>query len=328
MTTGHRHDLPQARGDRLLTDGGLETTLIFHRGFELPEFAAFPLLDTHDGRAALVDYFRSYLDIAVAHGVGIVLETPTWRASADWGALIGYDAAALRQVNTAAVDLLRDLRSRYESDDTPVVISGCVGPRGDGYVAGEEMTPEEADSYHRTQVQTFADAGADLVTFVTATSSSEAIGFLRAAERAGIPAVVSFTVETDGRIPAGQPLAAAIEQVDADTGSFATCFGINCAHPDHFSAELTGATWEQRIGLLRANASRRSHEELDEADELDAGDAAELAQLYRRLRDVLPNLNVMGGCCGTDDSHIAAIAETCFGPPRPRNLARSTAESQ
>lgn len=328
MTTGHRHDLPQARGERLLTDGGLETTLIFHRGFELTEFAAFPLLDTQDGRAALVDYFCSYLDIAVAHGVGIVLETPTWRASTDWGVLVGYDGAALRRVNTAAVDLLRDLRARYESAETPVVISGCVGPRGDGYVAGEEMTPEEADSYHRTQVQTFADAGADLVTFVTATSSSEAVGFLRAAERAGVPAVVSFTVETDGRIPTGQPLGSAIEQVDAATGSFATCFGINCAHPDHFSAELTGATWEQRIGFLRANASRRSHDELDEADALDAGDPAELAQLYQRLRGVLPNLNVMGGCCGTDDSHIAAIAEAFFGPTGPRDLANLTRESR
>jgi homocysteine S-methyltransferase len=311
MTT-HRHDLPQANGETLLTDGGLETTLIFDEGIDLPEFASFPLLDDEAGRAALLDYYRRYADIAQGHEVGIVLETPTWRASADWGEVLGYDEAALARLNTAAVDLLQEVRDAYEPTTT-VVISGNVGPRGDGYDVGDRMSTGDAERFHTAQIAALAAAGVDLVTALTMTYVEEATGFARASEAVGVPAVVSFTVETDGSLPTGQPLGAAIGEVEAATGGSPLAYGINCAHPDHFADTLqvaaeAGEGWVNRLGLVRANASRMSHEQLDNAEELDAGDRVELGGQYADLRRLLPNLTVMGGCCGTDHGHIAEIA--------------------
>ncbi|MDX2378572.1 MAG: homocysteine S-methyltransferase family protein [Acidimicrobiia bacterium] len=312
--TIHRHDLPQANGQTLLTDGGLETTLIFDNGIDLPEFASFPLLDDEAGRAALLDYYRTYSDIARRHEVGIVLETPTWRASADWGDVLGYDESELARLNAAAVELLEEVRAAYEPTTT-VVISGNVGPRGDGYEVGERMSVEEAERFHTAQISALAGAGADLVTALTMTYVEEATGFAQAAAAVGLPAVVSFTVETDGSLPTGQPLGEAIGAVESATGGSPIAYGINCAHPDHFVDTLTAAAdagegWVDRIGLVRANASRMSHEELDNAEDLDVGDRAELGGLYADLKRLLPNLTVMGGCCGTDHGHIAEIANS------------------
>ncbi len=307
MTT-YRHSLPQSNGEILLTDGGLETTLIFEVGFDLPEFASFPLLESETGRTALLDYYRTYAGVAQDQQVSIVLDTPTWRASADWGNVLGYDTDRLHALNTESVELLRQIRDEYEPDGTKVVISGNIGPRGDGYDPGDQMTVDEAEAFHRGQIETFAAAGADQVTALTMTYVEEAIGVARAAAAAGMPAVISFTVETDGRLPTGQPLGDAIEQVDTATSRAPIAFGINCAHPDHFIETLTlGGDWVNRIGLVRANASRMSHEELDSAEELDAGDPVELGNLYADLRQLLPNLTVMGGCCGTDHGHVAQI---------------------
>ena len=315
--TIYRHDLPQAGGQTLLTDGGLETTLIFQHGFDLPEFASFPLVETAEGRSALLDYYGAYVDVARTLGMDVVLDTPTWRASSDWGAILGYDAEALRSVNTAAVQLLMQARAGWERDGTKVVISGNVGPRGDGYEPGDQMTADEAEAFHRPQIQSLADAGADVVTVLTMTYGNEAMGVARAAKAVGIPVVVSFTVETDGRLPTGQPLGEAIAAVDADTDGYPLSFGINCAHPDHFIPTLeAGGDWLGRIGLVRANASRMSHEELDNAEELDAGNPAELGCQYVDLRRLLPNLAVMGGCCGTDHGHIDAIGSSTLGHAR------------
>lgn len=293
-----------------LTDSGLETWLVFHRNTDLPDFAAFPLLNDPAGRELLAEYFRDHLRIAAAAGTGLVLETPTWRANADWGDRLGYNATALDRVNRDAVALVRDLAE--EHPEVAVVVSGNVGPRGDGYNPSELLTPEVAERYHRAQIESFAAAGADRVTMLTATHTEESIGFIRAAVAAGIPVVVAFTVETDGCLPSGQPLHEAIAEVDDATDGAALHFGVNCAHPDHF----TGALKEDqvaigRIELMRANASRASHAELDEAEELDDGDPIELASLYAGIVRSHPHLRVLGGCCGTDARHIEAIARAC-----------------
>ncbi|WP_428645328.1 homocysteine S-methyltransferase family protein [Roseibium sp.] len=305
--------LPHETDTIFLMDGGAETTLIFHEGIDLPYFAAFPLLDSEEGKAALARYFRSYLDIARQHGAGFVLETPTWRASTDWGALLGYDAEALDRINRKAVAFVRNLTADPAYAKVPVVLSGCVGPRGDGYVVGTEMTIEEATAYHAPQIRALAEAGVRLVTGLTMTYPEEAAGIALAARDAGIRAVLSFTVETDGRLPNGQSLAEAIRMVDSVTDRAPAYYMVNCAHPDHFDHVLeSDADWTARIHGLRANASRMSHAELDEAEELDAGDPAELGGQYADLRKVLPNLNVMGGCCGTDHRHVGQIAlHTC-----------------
>jgi S-methylmethionine-dependent homocysteine/selenocysteine methylase len=297
--------LPHLSGETFITDGGMETTLLYHHGMELPEFASFPLLESDEGRAALRAYFEPYLAIARERGVGILLDAPTWRANPDWGAKLGYSLEELEDANRRAVAFMDELR-----DQADVLVSGCVGPRGDGYVPGELMTAAEAEDYHGWQVGIFADTDVDLVSALTMNYVEEALGVAKAAANAALPCVVSFTVETDGRLPSGQPLPEAVEQVDEETSAAPAYFMINCAHPTHFAevVEEDGA-WKQRIRGLRANASKMSHAELDEAEELDAGDPAELAERHRALHPKLPNVNVVGGCCGTDHRHIAAIAD-------------------
>jgi homocysteine S-methyltransferase len=284
----------------------METTLIFHAGLELPDFASFALLDREDGVEALRDYYVPYIGIAREERVGILLDTPTWRANADWGARLGYSPEALADVNRRAVGLLEELRA-IAGEMPPIVISGCVGPRGDGYRADRLMSASEAERYHAAQIATFADTAADMVSALTLTYASEAVGIVRAAQSAAIPVAVSFTVETDGRLPSGQSLGEAIEEVDAETDGAPTYFMINCAHPTHFVGVLGEAGPWSRIRGVRANASGKSHAELDEAEELDAGDPIELAEHYRGLIRWLPNLTIVGGCCGTDHRHIAAI---------------------
>jgi S-methylmethionine-dependent homocysteine/selenocysteine methylase len=308
----YRHQLPQLTHAVFLTDGGIETTLIYDDGFDLPDFAAFPLLDEPAGHAALQRYFDAYLDIAARHGVGIVLETPTWRASPDWAARHGYSRQRLIEVNQAAVDLLVAARHRWERPERPVVISGCIGPRGDGYRPEELMTIEEARTYHALQARAFAEAEADLITAITMTHPAEAIGVALAARDVGMPVVISFTVETDGALPSGDALGSAIDGVDEATDGYPTYYMINCAHPTHFAATLDPDVKSTvRIGGIRSNASTMSHAELDVATELDGGDPADLAVQYRRLRDRHPHLRVLGGCCGTNHHHIDAIAGAC-----------------
>ena len=300
-----RERLPQLAGDVFITDGGMETTLIFENGLELPHFSSFVLLDDPEGLEALRNYYASYLTLAHEQGVGIILDTPTWRANPDWGNRLGYSAADLEDVNRRGVALLEELRPETD-EGPPLVISGCLGPRGDGYLVDAVMTPDEAERYHTPQIRTFAGTSADLVTALTLTYADEAIGVVRAARNAGIPAVISFTVETDGRLPDGQSLGGAIEAVDEATDESAAYFMLNCAHPTHFEGVLEGA-WIERLRGLRANASSKSHAELDEATELDSGDPPELAAQYAALRSRIPHLTVVGGCCGTDQRHIREI---------------------
>lgn len=304
--------LPQTLGDGLfVTDGGLETELVFHDGMDLPCFAAFPLLVSPDGRARLRRYYDGYLDIAREHGAGFVMETPTWRANPDWAEQIGFTPAQLDAANRAAVALAEEVRAAAKADGITAVVSGCVGPRGDGYDPGSAMTIEEAEQYHAVQVGTFADTSADQVTAITMTNAEEAIGIVKAAAAAGIPSAISFTVETDGRLPTGQPLHEAIEQVDAATDARAAYFMVNCAHPTHFASSLEqGGAWRRRLVGLRANSSMKSHAELDEATELDEGDPVELGAQHAALQDQLPEVRVLGGCCGTDARHVAAIVSS------------------
>jgi S-methylmethionine-dependent homocysteine/selenocysteine methylase len=307
----YRDQLPQLDGGFFMTDGGIETTLIFHDGFELPEFAAVDLLRSAEGTEALRRYYSRYARIAAELEIGFVLESPTWRASPGWAKRLGYSAADLDRLNRAAIALLEEIREIYEGPTYPFVVSGCIGPQGDGYVPGDLLSSDAAESYHRTQIATFAETSADLVTALTMTYAAEAVGIVRAATREGLPAVISFTVETDGRLPSGQPLDEAIEQVDDETQNAAAYFMVNCAHPTHFEHALEGdAPWLGRLRGVRANASTKSHAELDDAAVLDDGDPDDLARRHSGLRSQLPNLNVVGGCCGTDDRHVRAICRT------------------
>jgi homocysteine S-methyltransferase len=290
---------------RYVTDGGLETDLIFNHGVDLPDFAAFPLLDDASGRTLLTDYYDSYAAIAAKAGAALLLETPTWRASPDWGTRLGYDAAALDRVNRASVEQLRDVGSRWSGDLPAFVVSGQIGPRGDGYRPGAAIDPDEAADYHRPQLTSFQAAGADRATALTLTDPAEGAGIARAAAEVGLPVAISFTVETDGRLPGGTTLGEAIAAVDADTPP--AYFVINCAHPTHVARGVDDGDWRDRVHGLRVNASTMSHEELDESEELDAGDPTQLALDVQDLRRSLPALSIIGGCCGTDARHVAAM---------------------
>jgi S-methylmethionine-dependent homocysteine/selenocysteine methylase len=304
----YRDALPQLEGGLFLTDGGIETSLIFHQGLELPQFAAFVLLADETGSEALRRYYRPYLTLARERGAGFVLESPTWRASPRWAAELGYRDGELAALNRKAIALMAQLRDEA-AFDAPVVISGCIGPQDDGYSPAATLNAGEARDYHSAQIATFADTAADMVTAMTLTYADEAIGLARAASDAGLPCVISFTVETDGRLPSGQRLGDAVEAVDQATGGAPAYFMINCAHPTHFESVLdAGEPWTARVRALRANASSKSHAELDELDGLDPGDPVDLGARHGALRDKLPRVNVLGGCCGTDDRHVAEIS--------------------
>ena len=308
----YRQRLPQIEGGLFLTDGGLETTLIFHNGVELPHFAAFDLLRTVEGREMLRDYHRPYIETARASGYGFILDAPTWRASADWGGRLGYSAEALAAVNRDAISLMVELRNANETPGMPMVVSGTLGPRGDGYVPGELMTARQAQDYHAEQIAVFADTEADMLGAFTLTNVPEATGIARAAKEAGMPVAISFTLETDGKLPTGEALGDAIAAVDAASDAWAAYYMINCAHPTHFESTLAaGGKWLARLRGIRANASTRSHAELNEAPDLDAGDPAELGRQYGALVRRYPHITVVGGCCGTDDRHIACIGSAC-----------------
>ncbi len=312
MMAKYRNNLPQLSGDLFLTDGGIETTMIFLEELNLPEFAAFTLLNDPKGIEALKRYFHAHCKIACEYKVGFILEAVTWRASLDWAEKLGYSKFELDAFLHKAVNLLLPFREQYENENTKMVISGCIGPRGDGYVPGEQMSAKEAEHYHSLQIATMVDTQVDMVTALTFNYVEEAIGVVNAAKKYDMPIVLSFTVETDGSLPTGQSLKEAIEQVDSETDKAPVYYKINCAHPTHFDHVVSsGEPWLERVHSLRANASSCSHAELDEAEELDEGNPSELAEQYRLLREKMPNLNVLGGCCGTDSRHIEAICKAC-----------------
>jgi homocysteine S-methyltransferase len=309
----YRHNLPQTAGDTFITDGGLETTMVFHQGIDLPEFAAFVLLEDEAGRDRLRRYFTDYTAIAQRYGVGFIFDTPTWRANRDWGQKLGYSEAALADVNRRSVEFLLPIRDAIETGGTRGIINGVLGPQADGYVPGRIMSVEEAAAYHHTQIDTFAHTEADMVTVYTLNYIEEGVGVALAARACAMPVAISFTVETDGRLPTGDTLQQAIERVEEASDSYPAYYMINCAHPVHFGQSLNpDGRWLSRIHGIRANASHRSHAELNEATELDDGNPVELGIQYRDLRGQFGQLNVLGGCCGTDHRHVEEICRAAL----------------
>jgi homocysteine S-methyltransferase len=312
MTARYRHDLPQLASSRaFLTDGGMETDLIFHEGFDLPLFASFPLVDDARGREALRRYYRRFALVAKEAKAGFVLEAGTWRASREWATQLGYGTESLADANRRAVEMLTELREELGESEGPLVISSAIGPRGDAYRPDALMTPAESQEYHAEQIETLSNTDTDLVTALTITYAAEAVGIVRAARVVDLPAVISFTIETDGNLPDGSALADAILEVDEITDGGPAYYGVNCAHPTHVERALEArAKGIERIRMVRANASRLSHAELDEAPDLDEGDPEEFGAENVRLREHFPHINVLGGCCGTDVRHVQAIARS------------------
>ncbi len=304
----YRNALPQLDGGTFLADGGVETDLIFNQGLEIPHFAAHTLLADQESREILANYFRRYLQFARDHDAGYILDSQTWKAHTHWAEDLGVTESDLREINHGSIRFISGLRDEFPGS-SPIVLNAVIGPRGDAYAPEHDVAAHEAEDYHAMQIGWLAETEADMVTALTFTQSDEAIGVVRAASAAGLPVVVSFTTETDGRLPNGENLSDAIRAVDDATDSKASYFMVNCAHPDHFSHVLEDGDWSRRLRGLRCNASRRSHAELDESETLDDGNPDELAGQYRSMVSTLPWVNVFGGCCGTDYRHIARIAD-------------------
>ncbi len=303
-----RQGLPQLSGDLYLTDAGIETDLIFNHGIEIREFAAHTLLPDEAGREALANYLRGYLSLAKEYDAGLVLDSQTWKAHMHWAGDLGASEQELHEANKDAIALIAELRDEFANNSKPIVLNGVIGPRGDAYAPEAAVAAGESEAYHARQINWLAETEVDMITALTFTQSDEAIGVVRAAKSADLPVVISFTVETDGKLPTGQPLDEAIRAVDDATESYAAYFMVNCAHPDHFFHVLGDEDWARRIHGLRCNASRLSHAELDECEELDDGDPQELAGQYKSITKTMPWLNVFGGCCGSDLRHVSKIA--------------------
>ena len=309
----YRNELPQLTDDLFLADAGLETDLIFNHGIDIREFASHTLLPDPHGRQAIADYFRGFLSLANEHDAGFILDSQTWKAHPHWAEDLAETEEELRQANKDSVAFISSLRDEFSGNSKPIVLSGTIGPRGDAYAPEAELAAEEAEKYHSTQIGWLAETEVDMVTAFTLTQSDEAIGIVRAAQSVGLPVVISFTVETNGALPTGQPLNKAIETVDDATEAAAAYYMVNCAHPDHFFDVLNDSAWCRRIRGLRCNASRLSHAELDECEVLDDGDPEDLAKQYKAIVSTMPWLNVFGGCCGSDLRHVAKIAKAVCG---------------
>ena len=311
----HRAALPQLEGDLFLTEGGIETELIFQHGIELPYFAAFHLLDDSRHRERITSYFQPYIEIAQRFSAGFVIGSVTWRASEDWGRRLGYSKESLADANRSAIELCCAIRSASsDGGEQSMVVSACLGPRGDAYMPGSLMTADESQLYHEVQLGTLVETAADMITAASLNYVEEAIGIARAAKAIGMPLVESFTLGTDGALPNGETLEQAILQVDEATDGYVSYFGINCAHSTHFKHLFVDAKpWTKRIRAVRANASKLSHQDLDNSTNLDTGDPEEFGRDYGRLKAAARQLNILGGCCGTDHRHIEQIAMSCLG---------------
>jgi homocysteine S-methyltransferase len=309
----YRQDLPQLSGELFLADGGVETDLMFNHGIEIRGFAAHTLLPDPTGRKALSKYFRGFLSLANEHDAGFILDSQTWKTHMHWAAHLGENEQELHEANKESIAFIAGLRNEFSGNIQPIVLSAPIGPRGDAYAPEAEVAADEAEEYHAKQLGWLAETEVDMVTATTFTQSTEAIGVVRAARSLGLPIVVSFTVETDGKLPTGQPLGEAIQAVDNATNSAAAYFMVNCAHPDHFFHVLEDSDRARRIRGLRCNASRLSHAELDECEELDDGDPVEFGEQYKLIAKKMPWLNVFGGCCGSDLRHLRQIANVVSG---------------
>ncbi len=303
----YRENLPQLGNDIFACYTGMDTDIIYNRGIALPGFASYPLLSTLEGKNILREYYSNLVELARELNVAAILDSVTWVANRDRGAGLNYSREDLKKFNIEAIELIASVRE--EKGDLPTVLCGQIGPRGDGYEPSNLMSTKEAESYHAEQIKIYSNTEADLVSASTICYAEEAAGIVRAADHYDIPVSISFTVETDGRLPTGMPLKEAIEKVDDESNSRALYFLINCAHPDHFTNILNHESWMHRLRGVVANASRCSHSELEVAEDLDEGNPYELGSLIGSLRRLYPHFNIVGGCCGTDMRHMKRILE-------------------
>lgn len=303
------HDFPPRLDDRIyITEGGIETEILYKWGFELPEFSMYPLLDNADAMKTIHAMFDRVFAAAAAHDAGIVLAGLDYRASPDWAEKIGYSRDQLDAFIHRNIAFLKGRREAHADRVRDVYIAATCGPRGDAYGTGGTITEDEAEAYHAFQIAASKAAGADLVIGITFNNIPESIGFVRAAQDVGIPVGISLTLTPEGVMRSGPSLQQAVEEIDAATDGAAAWFGTNCAHPVEFEPALNGGAWTDRLRYVRPNASKMDKIALCKLGHLEDGDPEELGGQMADLKRRFPQADILGGCCGTDERHLGEIA--------------------
>lgn len=302
----------QQNGRFYLSEGGTETELMYKYGFELPQFALYPLLNNHDATSTMRGMFRSYLDVVARNEMNALMGGLDYRASPDWGKLLGYSPAGLAEANHQSIDFLRELAAEYVSDINEILIQGLIGPRGDAYERNTKITVNEAEDYHSVQLNTLKDANVDLALAITFNNVPESIGVARAAVKLGVPLAISLTLDTHSRLNSGPSLEEAITRIDAETGQSPEFYLINCSHPLEYEPAITPGNWINRIRGVRPNASKMDKISLCKIGHLEDGDPEELGNLCGGLARRYPHMDIWGGCCGTWDTHIHEIAKNIY----------------
>jgi len=293
-----------------LTEGGIETEIIYKHGFELPEFAMFTLLENPRAVGVMRDMFRRQLDVAAEFAMSVLLTGLDYRASPDWGARLGYSQHGLAEINIRAIEFLREIASEYHEQIPRILIGGIIGPRGDAYQLNKTITSVEAEDYHAVQLATLKAAKVDFACALTFNNTPEAIGVARAATTIGVPLTVSLTVNSNGRLKSGPTVAEAVKSIDAEAGKSAPAFYmLNCSHPVEFEPALTEGAWLERLRGFRPNASKMEKIALCKLGHLEEGNPVELGRLMGDLARRIPHMDIWGGCCGTGETHLREIAK-------------------
>jgi homocysteine S-methyltransferase len=312
--TDQRPFPPQKAGRLYLTEGGTETELLYKYGFALPQFALFPLLDNPQAVSKMREMFQSYLDVAVRHKMCALMGGLDYRASPDWGALLGYSPQSLADANLRSIEFLRDIAREYASDIPDIVIEGLIGPRGDAYERNASITVDEAEDYHSVQLETLKRANVDLALAITFNNVPESIGVARAAVKIGVPLAISLTLDGTSKLSSGPRLGEAITTIDRETDHAPEFYLVNCSHPVEYESAIEPDGWIDRVRGVRPNASRMEKMALCQIGHLEDGDPVELGKLCGDLARRYPHMDIWGGCCGTWDRHLDEIAKNVVAP--------------
>jgi len=298
-------------GRPYLTEGGTETEILYKYGYEVPHFAVFELLNDPAGKRQLEAMFARYLDAAADNNWAALMGGLDYRASPDWGRLLGYSPAGLTEMQIRCIECLRDVARPYRGQLPDIRISGIVGPRGDAYALNRTITAQEAEDYHAPQLETLKQLDVDMAWAATFNNVAEAVGVSRAASKIGVPVCLSFTLSGNHRLQSGPTLREAVETVDAEAGEHRpTCFGINCSHPLEFIPALEPGDWVLRVRSIRPNATAMDKLSLCKLGHLEDGDPVDLGRRLADLAARYPHIDMWGGCCGTWDRHLGEIARS------------------
>jgi S-methylmethionine-dependent homocysteine/selenocysteine methylase len=290
--------------DITLTGRGIETRIIYEFKRPIGDFEAYKLLRDEAGRDILRRIYGSYAEIAVRYKLPIQLGTPTWRASCKW-------TTNVESVNAAAVELLRVVMRQFAG--ARIILAGVIGPASDGYEAREALSAQDAFAYHRDQTDDLARLDVDLLYAPTFPAFSELFDVARSMAQTGRPYALAPMLHPNGTMLDGTPLADAINRIDAEITPSPSHYMIGCLYPTHAQTALRALRASRpdlvkRVRGLKANASPLAPEALDKLNHLAATDV----QVW--VRDALAcarefDLTILGGCCGTDEHYIDALAK-------------------